>query len=173
MTATECLEKGEAIVVWMSNKYGWSREVREDLGQEGRVALLEKLDGYDPERAAFSTWAVPIVRGACLHWLRDTGNMIRIPGWIRDVGQPIPLQQPISLDALNHAEQLSAGGVDPEFDRVINHVALEQLMDSTKLPFQAVEGVRDWLEGVPARRKDYPRRRRAVSLMKMQAMSGV
>lgn len=35
---------------------------RDELFQEGVVGLLEAIDGFDPERASFATWALPRIR---------------------------------------------------------------------------------------------------------------
>lgn len=56
------------------------RESHEDLLQVGCIGLLRAIERFDPERGfAFSTFAVPYIRGEIQHYLRDKGYAIRIP----------------------------------------------------------------------------------------------
>ncbi|HIK37045.1 MAG: RNA polymerase sigma factor SigF [Geminocystis sp.] len=56
------------------------RESHEDLLQVGCIGLLRAIERFDPERGyAFSTFAVPYIRGEIQHYLRDKGCAIRIP----------------------------------------------------------------------------------------------
>ena len=57
-----------------------SRVPREDLEQIAAIGLLKALDRYDPSNgAAFSTFAVPTIRGEIQRHLRDFAWMVRPP----------------------------------------------------------------------------------------------
>ena len=52
----------------------------EDLIQVASLGLIRAVEAFDPSRAvSFSSFAVPYIRGALLHELRDRQPMVRIP----------------------------------------------------------------------------------------------
>lgn len=52
----------------------------EDLEQLGCLGLIRAIERFDPQQgAAFSSFAVPYIRGEMLHYLRDHSNVVRIP----------------------------------------------------------------------------------------------
>jgi RNA polymerase sigma-B factor len=58
----------------------WCREPLEDLVQVGVLGLLQAIDRFDLERGvAFSSFALPYVRGAIQHYLRDQSPTVRLP----------------------------------------------------------------------------------------------
>ncbi|WP_204103679.1 MULTISPECIES: sigma-70 family RNA polymerase sigma factor [Spirulina sp. CCY15215] len=55
-------------------------EPYEDLEQTGYLGLIRAIDRFDPKQGrAFSSFALPYVRGEILHYLRDKGTIIKIP----------------------------------------------------------------------------------------------
>ncbi len=58
----------------------WCREPLEDLVQVGVLGLLQAIERFDVERGvAFSSFALPYVRGAIQHYLRDQCPTVRVP----------------------------------------------------------------------------------------------
>jgi RNA polymerase sigma-B factor len=52
----------------------------DDLAQVGCLGLIRAIEAFDPRRGVrFSTFAVPYIRGAIAHELRDRGSLLRIP----------------------------------------------------------------------------------------------
>ena len=52
----------------------------EDLEQCGYIGLITAIERFDPSQGyAFSSFAVPYIRGEMLHFLRDRANTVRIP----------------------------------------------------------------------------------------------
>ena len=52
----------------------------EDLEQLGSMGLIRAIERFDPQHGyAFSSFAVPYIRGEILHYLRDQSTMVRIP----------------------------------------------------------------------------------------------
>ncbi len=52
----------------------------EDLQQVGYLGLITAVERFDPSHGcAFSSFAVPYIRGEILHFLRDRSNAVRIP----------------------------------------------------------------------------------------------
>ncbi len=55
-------------------------EPYEDLEQCGYMGLITAIERFDPTQGyAFSSFAVPYIRGEILHFLRDRANTVRVP----------------------------------------------------------------------------------------------
>ena len=55
-------------------------EPYEDLEQIGYLGLIRAIERFDPSQGcAFSSFAVPYIRGEMLHFLRDRGSAVKIP----------------------------------------------------------------------------------------------
>jgi len=55
-------------------------EPYEDLEQIGYIGLIRAIERFDPSQGcAFSSFAVPYIRGEMLHFLRDRGTTVKIP----------------------------------------------------------------------------------------------
>lgn len=55
-------------------------EPYEDLEQIGYLGLIRAIERFDPTQGcAFSSFAVPYIRGEMLHFLRDRGTAVKIP----------------------------------------------------------------------------------------------
>ncbi len=55
-------------------------EPYEDLEQIGFLGLIAAIERFDPTQGcAFSSFAVPYIRGEMLHFLRDRANAVKIP----------------------------------------------------------------------------------------------
>jgi len=55
-------------------------EPYEDLEQIGYLGLIRAIERFDPNQGcAFSSFAVPYIRGEMLHFLRDRGSAVKVP----------------------------------------------------------------------------------------------
>lgn len=55
-------------------------EPYEDLEQIGFIGLIRAIERFNPgQGCAFSSFAVPYIRGEMLHFLRDRGTAVKIP----------------------------------------------------------------------------------------------
>jgi RNA polymerase sigma-B factor len=55
-------------------------EPYEDLEQIGFLGLIRAIERFNPHQGcAFSSFAVPYIRGAMLHFLRDNGSLVKMP----------------------------------------------------------------------------------------------
>lgn len=55
-------------------------EPYEDLEQIGYLGLIRAIERFNPHQGcAFSSFAIPYIRGEMLHYLRDRGSIMRIP----------------------------------------------------------------------------------------------
>lgn len=70
-------------------------EPYEDLEQIGYIGLIRAIERFDPSQGcAFSSFAVPYIRGEMLHFLRDRGTALKIPRRWQDLqkeGQKLQL----------------------------------------------------------------------------------
>jgi RNA polymerase sigma-B factor len=55
-------------------------EPYEDLEQIGYIGLIRAIERFNPgQGCAFSSFAVPYIRGEMLHFLRDRGSAVKVP----------------------------------------------------------------------------------------------
>ncbi|UZQ52761.1 RNA polymerase sigma factor SigF [Trichothermofontia sichuanensis B231] len=55
-------------------------EPYEDLEQIGYIGLIRAIERFNPNQGcAFSSFAVPYIRGEILHFLRDRGSTVKVP----------------------------------------------------------------------------------------------
>ena len=68
---------------------------RDDLKQVGRLGLLRAAEGYEQgQDKPFEVYARPHIRGAILHYLRDSVGLVRLPSRLQEQAQS--LQQSIN-----------------------------------------------------------------------------
>jgi RNA polymerase sigma-B factor len=71
--------------------YHWSSQCHEnyeDLLQVGCLGLLRAIERFDLDKGhAFSSFAIPYIRGEIQHYLRDKSNSVRIPRRWLDIGR--------------------------------------------------------------------------------------
>ena len=125
------LEGHLGLVRHIVNRHGWSAGVsREDLIQEGQLALCRAVERFDPDRGArFSSYAVPVIRHAITQYVRRMGPVPETPGLARSsIASLSPAQisptnsarrprrpAALSLDApLDDGETLADRLADPE-----------------------------------------------------------
>lgn len=61
---------------WLHN----SGETFDDLMQVGSLGLIRAIERFDLQKGfAFSSFAIPYIRGEIQHYLRDKGTVVRIP----------------------------------------------------------------------------------------------
>jgi RNA polymerase sigma factor (sigma-70 family) len=137
------LEAHVGLVRHVVNRHGRSAGVsREDLIQEGQLALCRAVERFDPNRGArFSSYAVPVIRHAIAQHVRRMGPGSRTPGLARSTvagvspAQSVPTngagkpRRPasVSLDALlDDGETLADRLADPEGLRP-DHAAADAL----------------------------------------------
>jgi RNA polymerase sigma-B factor len=61
-------------------------ESYEDLEQIGLCGVLKAIEKFDPTKGiAFSSFAVPYIRGEILHFLREHGTGIKVPRCWREL----------------------------------------------------------------------------------------
>ncbi|KAB8334574.1 RNA polymerase sigma factor SigF [Scytonema tolypothrichoides VB-61278] len=69
------------LVRKMAHKFSYQcNEPYEDLEQVGYLGLIRAIERFDPSQGyAFSSFAVPYIRGEMLHFLRDRCTLLKIP----------------------------------------------------------------------------------------------
>ena len=105
------------VLMWAERMCRGDREAREDLAQEGRLAVVTSLPRWRPEVASLRTFLGHCVRGAVLHWVRDRYRLIAVPAWAQERKRPYPVA--VSLDAVlesddRHPMLAATGSVEDE-----------------------------------------------------------
>jgi len=61
-------------------------EPYEDLEQLGYIGLIRAIERFQPSQGrAFSSFAIPYIRGEMLHYLRDKGSTMKIPRRLQEM----------------------------------------------------------------------------------------
>jgi RNA polymerase sigma-B factor len=86
----------------MAHKFSHQcNEPYEDLEQIGYFGLIRAIERFDPSQGyAFSSFAVPYIRGEMLHFLRDRSTLLKIPRrWqeLYNEGQKVRKELSLSL----------------------------------------------------------------------------
>jgi RNA polymerase sigma-B factor len=70
-------------------------ETFEDLVQIGCIGLLRAVERFDPDKGnAFSSFAIPYIRGEIQHYLRDKSSPVKIPRqWLTIQRQALKIRQ--------------------------------------------------------------------------------
>ena len=88
-------------------------EPYEDLEQVGYLGLIRAIERFDPRQGkAFSSFAMPYIRGEILHHLRDKGTVLRIPRrWqeLHTKGKALQRQLTGQLGRFPQPEEMAAG----------------------------------------------------------------
>ncbi|MEB3334654.1 MAG: sigma-70 family RNA polymerase sigma factor [Cyanobacteriota bacterium] len=125
-----------------------------DLTQVGCQGLIRAVEAFDGRRAhCLSTFAVPYVRGAIQHELRDRGAWIRPPRRLWDLHQRAKALQeqrrgaglpPHSPHALAAALQCSPGELEEA--RILRQLSTPLSLDALQGQGQEGDGTGTWLD---------------------------
>jgi RNA polymerase sigma-B factor len=90
------------LVRKMAHKFSHQcNEPYEDLEQIGYFGLIRAIERFDPSQGyAFSSFAIPYIRGEMLHFLRDRSTLLKIPRRWQDLyneGQKVRKELAMSL----------------------------------------------------------------------------
>lgn len=98
----QLVQLNTGLVRKMAHKFSHQcNEPYEDLEQIGYFGLIRAIERFDPTQGyAFSSFAVPYIRGEMLHFLRDRSSLLKIPRrWqeLYNEGQKIRKELAVSL----------------------------------------------------------------------------
>ncbi len=131
----------------------------DDLVQLGCLGLIRAIEAFDPSRpTALSSFAVPYIRGAMQHHLRDHGHPLRCSRQLRELhrrGQALQQQrQHLQLPALGEEALVAALGCSPQ--RWREALELHQALRLRSLDAPTAEGEErggTLLDRLPARER--------------------
>ena len=76
----EVLRNVEGLVRYQAKKLCRDDSLMEDLLQEGRAAVMEAVEKFDPSRGAlFTTYALPLIRAAMVEYLAKADSPVSLP----------------------------------------------------------------------------------------------
>lgn len=82
----EFLRQNLNLVMKIAHKFNVNGVEFEDLVQEGLIGMYNAIMNFDTSKGyTFSTYAYPMISGTILRYIRDKGNLIRLPRKIQDV----------------------------------------------------------------------------------------
>ena len=147
------------LVFWLAGKVHAAPSLRQDIIQEGMLALIRAVDRFDPGREfKFSTYACYRIRGQMLNMLDRSERKAPIPvpdEWIQVVHEePEDEDWQDAVEGISHLEGREAEVVSALFfeGKAPRDVAAGQQLDVShvyRLRRAAVAHIRAWL-GLPA-----------------------
>jgi len=80
----EIFRRFSRLILKIVSKYKYRD--KEDLYQVGWIGLMKAVKRFDPsKRTKFSSYAYTLIDGEIKHFLRDKGELIRRPAWIKEL----------------------------------------------------------------------------------------
>lgn len=74
-----------ALVAGVVRRFANGRHPQEDLLQVGYIGLIKAIDRYEPTRGiAFRAYATPTIAGELRRYVRDKGNLLRLPRRVQE-----------------------------------------------------------------------------------------
>ncbi|MBR1671755.1 MAG: sigma-70 family RNA polymerase sigma factor [Fretibacterium sp.] len=146
------------LVFWLAGKIHAAPSLRQDIIQEGMLALIRAVDRFDPDREfRFSTYACHRIRGQMLNMLERSERKAPIP--VPDEWIQVAPRDPEDEDWLDVAESIAhLQGREAEVVSALffegkapRDVAAEQRLDVShvyRLRRAAIAHIRAWL-GLP------------------------
>ncbi len=117
-----------SLVSRLARRMGASEEQLDDLIQVGYIGLIKAIDRFDPSKGnKFSTYAVPTITGEIRRYLRDKGNIIRIPRHLQE------LRAIVAKAAHELTQQLGRAPTDEEIAAELD-IDVERVRDIRSLP---------------------------------------
>lgn len=87
----QLVKRYDRVVQWVVGRQAREAGHTDDLMQVGRVALLQALERYEPNRGVrFTSYAIKIISGTIKHYYRDRVGMIRVPRPLQDLAMDMP-----------------------------------------------------------------------------------
>ncbi len=142
------------LVFWIAGKIHAAPSLRQDIVQEGMLALIRAVDRFEPEREfRFSTYACHRIRGQMLNMLDRSERRAPIPvpdEWIQVVQEPededwLDVAESIAKLQGREAEVVSALFFEGKAPK---DIAAEKELDVShvyRLRRAAVSRIREWL----------------------------
>lgn len=97
----QLVELHTGLVRKMAHHFSYQcTEPYEDLEQIGYLGLIRAIERFEPSQGyAFSSFAIPYIRGEILHFLRDRSSLVKIPRrWQELYNQGQKVRKELALD---------------------------------------------------------------------------
>jgi RNA polymerase sigma-B factor len=85
----QIVESQLPLVHHLAQRFRGRGEPYDDLVQVGTIGLLNTVDRFDPQRGAFTAFAVPTILGEIRRHFRDRGWAMRVPRRLQDFGRRV------------------------------------------------------------------------------------
>lgn len=73
------------LVTHLACRLGADEDLLDDLIQVGYIGLIKAIDRFDESKGSkFVTYAIPTIKGEMRRYLRDKGNLIRVPRHVQE-----------------------------------------------------------------------------------------
>lgn len=123
----ELIQENQNLARKVAHKFvGQCSESYEDLEQIAVLGLIKAVERFDPGKGnAFSSFAVPFIRGSILHFLRDHGRTVSVPRVWQETYQAVKRKQK-SLEVASEKKALKELNISEQ-----NWTQIKQSMTKT------------------------------------------
>jgi RNA polymerase sigma-B factor len=143
----QVVESQLPLVHHLAQRFRGRGEPYDDLVQVGTIGLLNAVDRFDPNRGAFSAFAIPTILGEIRRHFRDRSWAMRVPRRLQDFGRRVSSAREQLTQRLGRsptvqelAEELHG---DPE--RVVEAIETAAVFATVPLPSASEEVLFDSL----------------------------
>lgn len=130
------------LVHHLAQRFRGRGEPYDDLVQVGTIGLLNAVDRFDPERGAFTGFAVPTILGEIRRHFRDRGWAMRVPRRLQDLGRRVSEAREELTQRLNRSPtaQEIAAHLDTDLDLVLEALDTASVYATVPLPSTPEDG---------------------------------
>jgi RNA polymerase sigma-70 factor (ECF subfamily) len=123
-------------LIYHNNNFLHDSAVAEDIATDSILKSLKKIDDYDPEKAAYSTWLFTISKNECIQYLNKAKKLISVDKFVDDEGTTIK-------DFLEDKYDEDQGIRDIENLNIKKGKILEEKINLLKNPYRKVIKLRE------------------------------
>jgi RNA polymerase sigma-B factor len=126
------------LVHHLAQRFRGRGEPYDDLVQVGTIGLLNAVDRFDPERGAFTGFAVPTILGEIRRHFRDRGWAMRVPRRLQELGRRVSAAREELTHTMGRSPTVQELAAHLEEDLELVLEALDSASAYTMVPLPSV-----------------------------------
>lgn len=139
----QIVESQLPLVHHLAQRFRGRGEPYDDLVQVGTIGLLNAVDRFDPQRGAFTAFAVPTILGEIRRHFRDRGWAMRVPRRLQDFGRQVSATRERLTQRLGRSPTVQelARELHDDPDLIVEAIETASAFATVPLPSASEEGL--------------------------------